>query len=306
MRLGLITDEVSQDLVEALDLAEEFNIRDVELRSVWGKNVVHLDADEVAEVGRLIRRRGMRVVSVAGPVYKCHLHGGESDLVGNLHGAPENLTPEAHLELLRKCLELADAWDAGFVRTFSFWRTAAASGSDLYREIAAALQRLLPVVRGSGRRLLLENEHTCFVGSGAEVEKLWQWPGLEELGLIWDPGNAFFLGETPYPDGYEAVKRGPGIERLLHVHVKDARATGNPAEPYEWTEVGAGEIDYPGQFVALARDGYTGVLSLETHWRPSGLSGREASRRCLTGMVAALQRAGLRQTDDGEWVQVPY
>ncbi|MBE3576950.1 MAG: sugar phosphate isomerase/epimerase [Limnochordales bacterium] len=303
MRLGLITDEVSQDLQEALDLAEEFNIRDLELRSVWGKNVVHLDADEVADVGKLIRRRGMRVVSVAGPVYKCHLRGGTRERVGNLHGGPEELPPEAHLELLRKCLELADAWDAQFVRTFSFWRTTPVPGPDLYREIASALQRLLAIVRGSGRRLLLENEHACYIGTGAEVEELWRYPGLEELGLIWDPGNAFFLGETPYPDGYEAVKRGPGMERVLHVHVKDARATGKPAEPYEWTEVGKGEIDYVGQFAALARDGYVGVLSLETHWRPAEISGREASRRCLTGMIQALQRAGLRQTADGEWVE---
>lgn len=302
MRLGLITDEVSQNLVEALDLAEEFNIRDIELRSVWGKNVVHLEAAEVAEVGRLVRQRGMRVVSVAGPVYKCHLHGSGSGQIGNLHGAPEELPPEAHMELLRKTLELAEAWDARFVRTFSFWRATPMPTPELYQEIAAALRWLLEVVRGSSRRLLLENEHACYIGTGAEVEKLWQRGGLEELGLIWDPGNAFFLGEIPFPNGYEAVKRGPGMARVLHVHVKDARITGKPTEPYEWAEVGGGEIDYVGQFAALAQDGYAGVLSLETHWRPAGGSAKEASRRCLKGMETCLRRAGLRQSPDGEWV----
>lgn len=303
MRLGLITDEVGQDLEEALDLAEEFGIRDVELRSVWGKNVIQLSAEEVARVGRLIRARGMRVVSVAGPVYKCHLHPDEKQKTGDLHGAPEDLPPAAHLELLRREIALAEEWGAPFVRTFAFWRDQEFLSETILDEVAAALRRLLEVMAasGSGCRLLLENEHACYVGSGAEVEALWQRPGLDGLGLIWDPGNAFWRGERPYPDGFRAVLRGPGGERLLHVHVKDARRTGDQRHPYAWSAVGEGEIDFPGQFAALAEMGYQGVLSLETHWRPAGGNGKEGSRHSLQGMVRALEKAGLTRDEEGDW-----
>ena len=34
------------------------------------------------------------------------------------------------------------------------------------------------------------------------------------------------------------------------------------------------------------RNGYQGVVSLETHWRPQGSSGEEASRHSFTGLLA--------------------
>ena len=37
------------------------------------------------------------------------------------------------------------------------------------------------------------------------------------LRALWDPGNDFVSGGTPYPTGYEAVR-----PHILHVHVKDA------------------------------------------------------------------------------------
>jgi hypothetical protein len=37
-------------------------------------------------------------------------------------------------------------------------------------------------------------------------------------------------------------------------------------------------IDWQGQFRALDRDGYTGYVSLETHWRPKALSEEEVNR----------------------------
>ena len=38
-RLGVITDEISQELSEALDVAEEFALDGVEIRSVWDRKI---------------------------------------------------------------------------------------------------------------------------------------------------------------------------------------------------------------------------------------------------------------------------
>jgi len=54
--------------------------------------------------------------------------------------------------------------------------------------------------------------------------------------------------------------------------------------------MGKGTIDFVGQFRALKRDGYTGAMSLETHWRGGGTP-EESSRRSMAGLKALLQRA---------------
>jgi L-ribulose-5-phosphate 3-epimerase len=51
------------------------------------------------------------------------------------------------------------------------------------------------------------------------------------------------------------------------VHVKDCHMEGH--KPI-WGPVGTRQVDWKGQVAALAADGYTGWLSLETHWPGPG------------------------------------
>ena len=60
---------------------------------------------------------------------------------------------------------------------------------------------------------------------------------------------------------------------------------------YEWMKMGGGIIDYVGQYRALRKDGYRGVVSLETHWRGAGTP-EESSRQSMAGMKDLLRRAG--------------
>ena len=104
--------------------------------------------------------------------------------------------------------------------------------------------------------------------------------------LNWDPGNAAALGSTPYPDGYRLLPH----DRIGHCHVKDV--VRQPGKKYEWAPVGAGVVDWVGQFRALAKDGYHSAVSLETHWRGAGTP--EASTRIsMQGLKSTLAKAGL-------------
>ena len=69
------------------------------------------------------------------------------------------------------------------------------------------------------------------------------------LQITWDPGNAQFRDEVPFPGGYAAIPKG----RIGHMHCKDAakRADGK----WEWMAMGSGVIDWAGQFRALKADG---------------------------------------------------
>ena len=60
-RLGVITDEISQELSEALDVAEEFALDGVEIRSVWDRSPFELTGEDGERIRALTRERGYAV-----------------------------------------------------------------------------------------------------------------------------------------------------------------------------------------------------------------------------------------------------
>ncbi len=60
-RLGVITDEISEDFDHALAVCDELGIRDIELRSIWGKSIVdHDEAERAGRSSKLIHRGDFR------------------------------------------------------------------------------------------------------------------------------------------------------------------------------------------------------------------------------------------------------
>src|SRR2546429_8070711 len=132
--------------------------------------------------------------------------------------------------------------------------------------------------------LLLENEPSCNTATGAEAARTLGAVRSSNLKLNWDPGNAASRGEIAYPDGYSHLTK----KRIGYMHCKDVIHNGGK---YEWMKMGGGIIDYVGQYRALKKDGYHGVVSLETHWRGAGTP-EESSRQSMAGMKDLLRRAG--------------
>jgi hypothetical protein len=70
-QLSVITDEISQDFAHAVEVAaKEFGVGFVELRGLWNKNIVNLDAKEVAEVQSLLKKHELKVTDIASPLFK--------------------------------------------------------------------------------------------------------------------------------------------------------------------------------------------------------------------------------------------
>ena len=184
-------------------------------------------------------------------------------------------------EVLERSLALAGRFGASRVRCFDFWRL---DDQKPYRE--AMNRKLENAAEKAGRQgitLVLENEHACNTATGAEAAQILSQVRSQYFMLNWDPANAAMAGETPYPNGYELLPVG----RIGLCHCKDIVANGSQRE---WAAVGKGIIDWPGQFAALRRDGYRGVISLETHWRGAG-SAEASSAQSWEGMKAALDRS---------------
>lgn len=206
----------------------------------------------------MIKKYGLSVSCIASPFLKCRLT--ESTVKGDTFLVEEKSYNE-HLDILRHCIDLAKMFSTRFVRCFSFWKERELN-KQILEEIIDKLRNPINIVKKEGLVLALENEHTCNIGTGAQAYRLLKDIDSPNLGLIWDPGNALFAGEIPYPAGYEKIK-----EKIIHVHIKDAahnRETGK----MEWRPVGGGQIDFEGQFQSLLNNHFEGVVSLEAAYVP--------------------------------------
>src|SRR5262249_58578511 len=115
-----------------------------------------------------------------------------------------------------------------------------------------------------GLTLVLENEYACNTATGSEAARLLAAIPEPALQITWDPGNAQWRDESPFPGGYARLPKA----RIGHVHCKDASR--NAAGKWEWQAMGRGTIDWAGPFPALRKDRYRHACALETHWRGPG------------------------------------
>lgn len=261
--IGAITDEFSLDLDVALDAMASLGMTIAELRLIGDRNIIDLSDAEIRRSREQVESRGMRVLSIASPVLKCVLPDGpplderfQQDVFGSAY------TIADQPRLARRAMEIAELTGAQFIRVFSYWRTIAPERC--HEAIVSALRELADNAGERGLVIGLENEHACNVATGAEAGRILAALDHPALKSIWDPANAFILGETPFPDGYAHLPP----TRVAHVHAKDCVISNQKPT---WGALGEMDIDWRGQIAALKRDGYAGAISLETHWRgPDG------------------------------------
>ncbi len=284
-RVAVINDEITQDFGRACEIAaKEFAMDWIELRGMWNKNILKLDAKEIEEARRILEKNKLRVTDIASPLFKVDWKGAPTSKYspkGDQFNA--DFTFDQQGEVLERSIELAKAFNTDRVRCFDFWRL---DDQGPYR--AAINEKLLDAANRAGQKgvlLVLENEPSCNTATGAEAAKVLSAVQSPHLMLNWDPGNASERGEMPYPDGYNLLPR----DRIGHCHCKDS--VKKPDGKYAWAPMGGGGIDWVGQFKALKSDGYLFAVSLETHWRGAGTP-EESTRQSWAGMKKELQEAG--------------
>lgn len=281
--IAIFTDDITQDLDHALDVAEEFGLKWIEIRSAWGKNLLFQSDEELQKTIDTIHRRRLKVASVSAPIFKSHLPGHSEVEAGHLFNSEERNDPEQQMALIRRASTIARELDTNMVRCFSFWRL----GDDptpYWQEMFDLYQMAVEIVAEEDIVLVMENDFECNLGSGELATKMIADVNSPHLRLLWDCGNAVFVGEEAYPHGYEVSKPYIG-----HVHVKDAVVDEKTGEP-RWVELGSGEVDMLGQLKALKRD-YHGVVSLENHWKPNDGNPEDGVRRsfaALTDLIAQI------------------
>ena len=284
--LSVLTDEISQDFGHACEVASrEFGMGFVDLREAGGKNLMNWDAAQIGDAQKVLERFKLRVACLATPIFKVDWPAAPKSRFSPARdefGA--SFTYAQQPELLERAFDLARTFNTDRIRIFDFWRL---EDQKPHRSAIDEVVRAAAVKAAArGVTLVLENEYACNTATGAEAARLLTAIPEKALEITWDPGNAQFRDEVPFPGGYAPIPK----QRIGHVHCKDAARSGD-GKKWEWMAMGKGVIDWAGQFRALKADGYRHAVTLETHWRGAGTP-EESTRQSYAGMKALLQKAG--------------
>jgi L-ribulose-5-phosphate 3-epimerase len=283
-KLGIITDELTQDLEQALNFISAYSLGYCELRGIWHKNIMNLSQEELDRARQLIQKRKLQVSDIGSPVFKYNLPEIPAHSTEKRDTFLADFTDQDTQDLLRRSFRLARFFGTTKVRIFSYWRVE--EPDKAYPYVRDRLARAAALAAEDKIVLVLENEHECNIGTGKELGRIVRDINSPYLRGMWDPANAVMLNEIPYPNGYKEVR---GL--FPHMHVKDAKKDPTTGK-VTWAPIGSGVIDFRGQFKALREDGYSGTISLETHYRRPDGNMVESTRESLEGLLKILNEVG--------------
>jgi sugar phosphate isomerase/epimerase len=266
-------DEIDSELDVQLDTLAATSIAHLELRGVWGKNVLALTDDELARIKAALTDAGVKVSAIGSPIGKI--------------GIEDEFAPQ--VEQLRRALAIAELLAAPYVRIFSFFLP---PGDEPARHRAAVLARLDALVRLAEERgitLAHENERHIYGDTPERCHDLLATIDSPRLRAVWDPANFVVSvpGIRPHDDGFALLR-----PYLAYVHVKDAVASTGAIVP-----AGEGDAQWRETLAALRGDGFDGFFSLEPHLATAGafggFSGPAEFRRAAVAFTGLLDDLGI-------------
>ncbi|HEX6349634.1 MAG TPA: sugar phosphate isomerase/epimerase family protein [Candidatus Dormibacteraeota bacterium] len=220
-------------LDQVVEAALRYGYQGVELRLVDGELIdAGMPAAERERVRRVFARAGLPIVAVDTSVRVA---------------SPDAATALRELEPF---LELANSWESPVVRVFG--------GEGAVAQAREVLGRAARSAEPLGVRVALET-HDRFSAAELVAEVLDGLPAA--VAALWDTGHPHRVG-----DGPERVLRLLD-GRIAHVHLKDARRSG---QDWELTLLGEGEVPVKACVEGLRAAGYDGWLSVEweKRWHP--------------------------------------
>ena len=242
--LSGFADEIAADLNVQLDVLEKLNIGYLELRGVWGKNVLALNDEEIKTIKAELDERDIRVSAIGSPIGKIKID-----------------DPfEPHLADFRRAIELAEFFDCRYIRMFSFF--VPEGRADAYRaQVMERLGALLDEVKGHPVTLLHENEKNIYGDIPRRCLDIFETLASPQLRMTFDPSNFVECGVRPFSEGYDLLK-----DHIEYLHVKDCIMAGRRVVP-----AGQGDGEIRELLTALKACGYDGFASLEPHLARSGV-----------------------------------
>jgi len=253
----------------------EFGMSWIELRGMWNKNILDLDARKSPK-----RKRVLASMNCALRYRHPALQSGLARRAG-IQIQPEERQVSRRFgftqqdDVLRHSIELAKQFQTDRVRCFDFWPPGRQAP---YRKaINEKLRDAAAVAAKSGIKLVLENEMTATQRPQPRRPRCSRRSPIQIYCSTGIPETQPPLEKLRFPTATACCRKAASATAIARIVTrKPDGSTGMGGD-------GQGIIDWVGQFRALREDGYRLAASLETHWHGAGTpeeSSRQAGLEC--------------------------
>jgi sugar phosphate isomerase/epimerase len=262
---------------QILDFAAAHGYAAVELRGILKEmdltKVPELSPDRLGEAKRQLAAHGLVVPTVDA---SAHMH--EMDPAKHA----------AQLDEARRCIDLAQALGASYVRVFGNNYVEGVPRADTLAHVAAGLRTLGDYARAKNVTVVIES-HGDFTDSPALLEILTK-ADSPNVALLWDAHHTFVAGKEEPEDTVRQLGR-----YIRHVHLKDS-VTAATEGGRRYVLTGTGQVPVKRQIEALVNLGYRGYYNFEweKRWHPEIEEPEVAFAQFATVAGEYLRGAGVR------------
>lgn len=237
-KLSAFADEISDDLDVQIQTLLKNGVDNIELRGVWGKNVLALSQSEIVQVKRQASDHGIGFSAVGSPL-------GKYPLTGDI---------QSQIDDLRKALDYAAILEAPYIRIFSFYIPEGRTPESCRDQVMDWLGRLVDVAEETEIVLAHENERHIYGENGDRCMDIYQTIQSPNFTGLFDPANFVVCGEDSYAC-WQRMK-----QHISYFHIKDAVMGTGRIVP-----TGQGDGAIPQILKEAAAAGCSSFLTLEPH-----------------------------------------
>lgn len=239
VKLTGFADEISADLQTQLETLTSAEIRHLELRGVWNKNVLTLTDAELEIIRETLMSEQILVSAIASPI-------GKISIIDDF---------EPHLENFLRAIEIAKYFKTPYIRIFSFFIPPGDHPRAHREEVLLRMEELVRCAKAGNVILLHENEKHIYGDTPERCAEIFQACASAHLRMAFDPANFVQCGVKPMTEAYPLLE--PYIE---YFHIKDALFANGQVVP-----AGLGDGEIKSLLKVLKSKNYQGFLSLEPH-----------------------------------------
>ena len=287
MQLGILVSTMETgSLKECIKLAKDIGYTHIEISACLNDdrpNIGSCTKEEAKEIAVYIRDMGIEISSL-----QCHFHMGYSLLDGEtIPNVPLRSaeTMNSSIEHTKRIIDLANYLDIGIVHTvsgilpeldaeqnFKYTGDIDYPSRKEWHRLLQSYETILDFASKTKVKIAIEPVFAYIVGNYATTKKLFEDINRDDLYLNYDPSHFPYHRESAI-----SLIKDFG-ERIIHVHVKDAKvsklkkedleskhayAMKGGEEEFMFAPPGKGVFNWDEIILALKEAGYNGVLSAE-------------------------------------------
>lgn len=239
--ISAFADEIDPDPQVQMDALEANGVKHIELRGVWGINVMKFTEDQKKDLKKQFSDRGFGIACIGSPIGKVRI---DEDY-------------RRHFDDFKRAVDIAEFFDARYIRIFSYYPPEGECVAGYRGEVLRRMGEKLDYISDRNVVLVLENESNLFGAFPERCVYIHAALPSDQLVAAFDPANFVNMNvQDVYNTCWLPLRKHVG-----YFHIKDFKY----GESDHAVPAGEGDGHIPEILRDAAADGYEGFLALEPH-----------------------------------------